>query len=78
MREGGGVAQGVITGRAKGWAEKGGREDGDNCDAGSCLGRRLGVSQGVSTAQAAGFIHVKSNGISPSSFPNDDRGPFEL
>ena len=52
-----------------------GREDGDR-DAGSCLGGRLGVS----TAQAAGFIHVKSTGISPidSSFPNNDRGPFEL
>jgi hypothetical protein len=52
-----------------------GREEGDR-DAGSCLGGRLGVS----TPQAAGFIHVKINGISPSgsSFPNDDRGPFEL
>ena len=49
------------------------REDGDR-DAGSCLGGRLGVS----TAQAARFIHMKSNGISPSSFPNNDRDPFQL
>ena len=42
--------------------------DGDR-DAGPSLGGRLGIT----TAQAAGFIHVKPNGISPSSFPNDDR-----
>jgi hypothetical protein len=45
-----------------------GREDGDR-DAGSCLVGRLGVS----TAQAAGFIRVKSNGISPRSFPDRQR-----
>jgi hypothetical protein len=59
-------------GDARGGAE-GGRMATDR-DAGSCLGGRLGVS----TAQSAGFIHVESNGISPSSFLYDDRGPFEL